>query len=181
MRYTMLLTRNFSNPRLLNLGESELGKVPIKINFPNLNYDRLPPIVKPFVKVELPLYGELKVVEDDDGITILEVIPSSTLLVGIYEVPPGYKGYSELEIHGARSYFKYPIYKSPRGRDGVGEGVIFDYPAESKVVISYKREGRLYGADRGVVIFSKDGVSEIPHAEGHAEGMEDLILPSIGV
>jgi len=117
-------------------------------------------------KLEFPIKG--KIVSGKSPRTL--ILRPGDDWIFIYEQSPGYRGTAQIELvapSGAVLY-KYPIYKSPRGNLGVGEGAVVQTPT-FPVILHARRTGRLYGAPSEIwveIISDRDhGFSAIEYEE----------------
>ena len=75
------------------------------------------------------------------------ILRPGDFFVFVVEQDPGFRGSAKIELispEGANLY-KFPLYKSPRGNLGIGEGALVQ-TSSFPVLFRVSRTGRLYGA-----------------------------------
>ncbi len=83
-----------------------------------------------------------------EGKKNLILIPGDKLIFKIV-LEAGFRGQnSDISIEGAKRYFIYPLYRSPRGNIGIDDLVLIVADRNTTTInIKYSRTGRLYGSD----------------------------------
>lgn len=81
------------------------------------------------------------------------------MVTSVFEVQAGYRGSGKLELvePELEHLYRYPLYRSPAGSLGVGEGCIFSAPLDVEVVFKWERTGRLYGSPASGLVGIRGG------------------------
>jgi len=111
---------------------------------------------KPFIKFPV----QAARIDQGKSSKTLILRPDSNFWVTDFYIPCGYRGSSSFMVkESGIIVHPYYIYMSPRGNLGVGQGALFQVPANLEAItVFWKKTGRLYGdPPSGSIILYKDG------------------------